>query len=58
MAKKVDEYWDGDTYVEVYQDKDGYIIKESIDDDDDIPDGCAACGGDYPNCKDGCPLFD
>lgn len=57
MAKKVDEYWDGDTYVEVYKDKDGYIIEESID-DDDIPDGCAACGGDYPNCKDGCPLFD
>lgn len=28
------------------------------DDDDDVPVGCAACGGDYPNCKDSCPIFD
>lgn len=27
-------------------------------DDDDVPEGCAACGGDYPNCADSCPLFD
>ena len=26
--------------------------------DDYIPEGCAACGGDYPNCTDSCPLFD
>ena len=26
--------------------------------DDDIPEGCAACGGDYPNCTTSCPLFD
>lgn len=26
--------------------------------DDGIPEGCSACGGDYPNCMDGCPLFD
>lgn len=25
---------------------------------DDIPEGCRACGGDYPMCKDSCPLFD
>lgn len=25
---------------------------------DYIPEGCAACGGDYPNCKSGCPMFD
>lgn len=30
----------------------------SYDDDDEIPEGCEACGGDYPNCKDSCPLFD
>ena len=24
----------------------------------DIPEGCAACGGDYPNCVDSCPMFD
>ena len=23
-----------------------------------IPEGCAACGGPYPNCKDSCPIFD
>ena len=23
-----------------------------------IPVGCRACGGDYPRCKQGCPLFD
>jgi len=24
----------------------------------DEPEGCAACGGDYPNCTTSCPLFD
>lgn len=28
------------------------------EDDDDMPEGCAACGGDYPNCTESCPLFD
>ena len=23
-----------------------------------IPEGCRACGGDYPYCKMSCPLFD
>lgn len=55
--KKITEFWDGDTYVEVYQDKHGYIIKESRD-DEGMPEGCAACGGDWPNCTDGCPLYD
>lgn len=27
-------------------------------DDDDIPEGCAACGGPYPNCVDSCSMFD
>ena len=36
---------------------------ELFDDDDGIgydgiPVGCAACGGDYPNCKTSCPMFD
>ncbi len=25
---------------------------------DEIPIGCTVCGGDYPNCKTSCPLFD
>lgn len=28
------------------------------DDDDDIPEGCAACGGDWPRCTSSCPLYD
>ena len=24
---------------------------------ENIPEGCAACGGPYPHCKDSCPLF-
>ena len=23
----------------------------------DVPEGCEACGGPYPLCCDGCPLF-
>lgn len=30
----------------------------NIDWDDDIPEGCAACGGNYPECTSSCPLFD
>lgn len=37
----------------------GQMISFSADDDDDaIPEGCLACGGDYPNCRDSCSLFD
>ena len=32
--------------------------EEEEDDDVGIPVGCRACGGDYPNCKDSCPMFD
>lgn len=28
------------------------------DEEDEIPEGCSACGGDYPHCKDSCPMFD
>lgn len=30
---------------------------ESVD-DDSIPFCCSACGGNYPYCKDSCPMFD
>lgn len=42
--------WDGETYVCDYC-AEGY-------DDDDIPEGCRACGGPYPDCTDSCPMFD
>jgi len=28
------------------------------DDLSDIPEGCAACGGPYPDCMSSCALFD
>lgn len=28
------------------------------DEVDGMPEGCAACGGDYPNCTSSCPMFD
>lgn len=31
---------------------------EDYEDEDDIPEGCRACGGDYPNCISGCNLMD
>ena len=38
-------------------------FEEDFDEDEyedamGIPFGCAACGGDYPNCRQGCSLFD
>ena len=27
-------------------------------DDNYIPVGCRACGGDYPLCRQGCPMYD
>jgi len=37
------------------------ILDDSEDiteEEEEVPEGCAACGGNYPYCKDGCPLFD
>lgn len=31
---------------------------EYEEDELDVPEGCRACGGDYPNCTTSCPLFD
>lgn len=38
--------------------KEVIVLNWDDDDDDDIPEGCRACGGDYPNCTDSCPLLD
>lgn len=38
-----------------------HIVSDDDDDygsEDDIPEGCQACGGPYPNCKSSCSLFD
>ncbi len=39
-----------------YKDNDAFY--EDGNDEDDIPEGCAACGGPYPSCKISCPAFD
>ena len=52
MGKKKAEEQNEDLYEDIY---------ESDDDDygdDEVPEGCAACGGPYPYCTTSCPLFD
>ena len=39
----------------------GYMVNHDEyyeENNDDIPYGCAACGGPYPQCKTSCKLFD
>lgn len=38
--------------------EDDEFDEEDDYDPDYIPEGCRACGGDYPNCTSSCPLFD
>ena len=33
-------------------------IYDETEDEDDIPEGCIACGGPYPNCTSSCSMFD
>lgn len=33
-------------------------VNSFSDKEDEIPRGCAACGGPYPDCKSSCPLLD
>ena len=50
------EYGDGYSCLEAtYEDDFGY---DNYSDISEIPEGCSACGGPYPNCIDGCNLFD
>lgn len=38
----------------------GYGLTPKLYDEEEggyIPSGCRACGGDYPLCKRGCPMF-
>lgn len=33
-------------------------LSYNSDDENDIPEGCAACGGPYPDCMTSCNIFD
>ena len=49
--------YDGTTCFEcAYRDILGYDYDPY--DSDGIPDGCRECGGDYPNCRSSCNLYD
>jgi len=49
--------WERD---EVFSDWEDKLLLELFaqDLDDDIPEGCAACGGPWPDCETSCKLFD
>ena len=36
----------------------GYSSCDVEDEEEEVPEGCAACGGPYPDCKSSCKLFD
>lgn len=38
---------------------DCYYVESLFEDsEDDIPDGCAACGGPWPDCQSSCNMYD
>lgn len=39
-------------------DYDDYFDSINSESEEDIPEGCAACGGPYPDCKTSCKIFD
>ena len=47
-------YKNCDPYLSDFEEEEDYEPFEY----DGIPEGCLACGGDYPNCTTSCPLFD
>lgn len=50
-------HWNNDEYDEynmTEKEKQDYFDRHI----DEIPEGCLACGGPYPTCKDSCALFD
>lgn len=48
-------FWSCDE-CDVFIHRPGYEPVEDVA--EEIPEGCAACGGPYPNCKTSCKLFD
>lgn len=45
------------TYAKL-EEQNGRFLRSYLD-DDDLPEGCAACGNPaYPNCQSSCSMFD
>lgn len=56
--KKVLTFEDLDDDAELTDEEEMELLYNRYHHQDDIPEGCAACGGPYPNCKISCPIFD
>lgn len=54
MARKKNNTDEYDEYNMTEKEKQEYYDRHIFE----VPEGCRACGGPYPTCKDGCPLFD
>ena len=51
-------YYQIKSYYAKLEEQNARFLKNFLG-NDDIPEGCAACGNPaYPQCQDGCPLFD
>ncbi|NCC61260.1 MAG: hypothetical protein EOM12_10025 [Verrucomicrobiae bacterium] len=51
-------YYQVKSYYAKLEEQNARFLKNFLG-NDDIPEGCAACGNPaYPQCQDGCPLFD
>lgn len=54
MARKRNNRDEYDEYNMTEKEKQDYYDRHF----DEVPEGCIACGGPYPTCKDSCPVFD
>lgn len=53
----VEEFEEEMAWMSETREYDSY--EEYYDDNpEDIPEGCLECGGPYPNCIDGCKMYD
>ena len=47
------------SYYAKLEEQNARFLKKFLGNDDDIPEGCIACGNPaFPSCQDSCPLFD
>lgn len=56
MNSSYEAFWDCDSCGELVA-KPGYSF-DVDEEEDELPEACAACGGPYPSCTTSCKLFD